>query len=253
MRNLCYLVTKREKQKRQYFELNRQCFQKQVEYLNKYKSNTGAPECTPSPMNSFPSPSNTKQINNSAHSTSQRTTYRIRDILQIKNENCIYDFPEKWSFTQEAEKEPFIDIENTTQNEVEIKSDDTTNIAKIKTKHHVTKEICKKYRLMDRNRNKKSDDETIASPCLDNSFSCNSPKTNKVPSKPNIKDISINVLNNQKQSSSQVARKTLPIRLSSKKMTSPKPDGNQTKENNRQIRNEIIISDDKKNSLTSNI
>ena len=245
LRNLCYLVTKREKQKRQYYELNRQCFQKQVEYLNKYKSHTGAPECSPS-SNSFQTFSNPKQ-NNHSHTTNnialptQRTTYRIRDILQVKNENCLYDFPEKWSVTKEVIRE---NIETIIKDEEANQSADSTNIHKIKKKQHVTQDICKKYRNLDISRNKKCEHSK--------SFPRNSQKNTKFKSEPNIIDISINVLNNQKQTLSQVVKKLSPIRQNSKKISLPKPGGNQTKENNRQIRSDIIMeANTKRNSLSS--
>ena len=40
---------------------------------------------------------NTASLLSSTPQPTHRTTYRIRDILQIKNEHCIYDFPEKWT------------------------------------------------------------------------------------------------------------------------------------------------------------
>ncbi|CAF0817225.1 unnamed protein product [Brachionus calyciflorus] len=66
VRNLSYMVIKREKFKKQYFQLSQSLFHKQVEYLNKYSTND------------------------------LRSGGRLKEILQIKNESSIYDYPEFW-------------------------------------------------------------------------------------------------------------------------------------------------------------
>merc|ERR1712127_42109 len=115
LRNLCYLVSRREKLKRQYIGINRECFRNQEEYLNKYKANIG-----------------NENLVNASDSTSltptHRSTYRIREILQIKNEKCLYDFPEKWS---EQHQEQIVQLEESLYNE---KSQNPSNLNKLKIK-----------------------------------------------------------------------------------------------------------------------
>ena len=71
VRNLSYMVVKREKLKKQYFQLNQTLFHKQIEYLNKYSTQV-----------------------------SDTRSARVKDILQLKNENSIYDYPEYWSINK---------------------------------------------------------------------------------------------------------------------------------------------------------
>ena len=83
LRNLCYLIVRREKLKRQYFDLNKTIFDKQLEYLNKYK-----------------------QFNNDSDNKNplvlKSRTSRITEILSLRTEGSIYDHPEKWTFEEEA-------------------------------------------------------------------------------------------------------------------------------------------------------
>lgn len=74
VRNLCYMVAKREKLKTQFYKLKQTLFGKQVDYINRYLSQ------------------NDLSILNSSNRGG-----RLKEILQIKNEQCIYDHPELWS------------------------------------------------------------------------------------------------------------------------------------------------------------
>ena len=79
VRNLCYMVIKREKLKLQFIEINQQLCKKQADYLVRYSVN--------SPNQASPTSS----------LTSSMRSGRLRDILQVKNADCIYDNPEFWS------------------------------------------------------------------------------------------------------------------------------------------------------------
>jgi hypothetical protein len=68
VRNLCYMIVKREKLKRQLFDIKNSLFEKQCDYLLKY--------------------SNTLPLGRSG---------RLKEILQVKNEQCVYDYPELWN------------------------------------------------------------------------------------------------------------------------------------------------------------
>ncbi|RNA01110.1 Jade-3 isoform X3 [Brachionus plicatilis] len=75
VRNLSYMVVKREKCKKQYFQLNQTLFHRQVEYLSKYSTQV-----------------------------SDGRAGRLKDILQLKNDRSVYDFPEYW--LNDAKKKP---------------------------------------------------------------------------------------------------------------------------------------------------
>ena len=256
LRNLCYLVSRREKQKRQYNEINRECFSKQVEYLNKYKANTGNYQLQSEPTE----PTNPNMLVNHALQLVQRNTFRIRDILQVKNEYCLYDFPEKWTekFSQSDEKptkeqDPVpVNIEPTsslTSNKRDFNLQKTQYFSPTKKLESVTKKIIVKYdQLSIRRNNLKAQmvsacedsaqitkaspvivantDKTIpASANTDTNINTNSSNQDKKKThkstitKANIKDISINILNNQKSTVKRIFNE------------------NQFKENNRLLRN----------------
>lgn len=272
LRNLCYLVSRREKQKRQYNEINRGCFSKQVEYLNKYKANTGNHQLQAEPTE----PVSPNLLMNHALQLAQRNTFRIRDILQVKNEYCLYDFPEKWS-----EKVQPQDVGDSGQPEQELTSPDnldpTTSLNPGKDSNKiainkagsteglksVTKKIRDKYDQLCKRRNShrawkssarsESTETTKATSVLmiaseSNQHQKQSSKSSNA--KDNIKDISINILNNQRRSST-ISSPSKSISTSSpSKSTSTSNDSrkspnktakvneNQSKENNRLLRKE---------------
>lgn len=83
LRTLSYMVIKREKLKKQLNETNQRLFEKQADYLCKYQSSS---------TSSF---SNQETVDNNMTIALSRKG-RFSDKLQIKNEACIYDFPELW-------------------------------------------------------------------------------------------------------------------------------------------------------------
>lgn len=85
LRNLCFVIKKRERKKEKYNEINRRYFSKLTEYLEKYK--------TPNTVTTS-TPNTTITANN--NKTEIWSSCRIRDLFQTKNEKSIYDFPEKW-------------------------------------------------------------------------------------------------------------------------------------------------------------
>ena len=87
VRNLCYMVTKREKLKLQFIEINQQLLKKQVDYLSKYSINPTSAQSSSTPSSSSTSTSSTMRSG------------RLREILQVKNADCIYDNPEFWLST----------------------------------------------------------------------------------------------------------------------------------------------------------
>ena len=80
VRNLCYMTVKREKLKKQLFEINQHLFEKQADYIARYSNSLSL---------------NLAQPSVSSAGSSARSG-RLRDILQTKSENCVYDYPELW-------------------------------------------------------------------------------------------------------------------------------------------------------------
>jgi hypothetical protein len=102
LRTLSYMVVKREKLKRQLNETNQRLFEKQADYLCKYSNQTVVVAATPSVFTTNPS-QNLVVNNTSSLSTSPLTRRgRFSDKLQIKNEQCIYDFPELWLLNENS-------------------------------------------------------------------------------------------------------------------------------------------------------
>ncbi len=108
LRTLSYMVVKREKLKRQLNETNQRLFEKQADYLCKYSNQTvvvgAGAGATPSVFTT--NPSQNPVVNNTSSSllsTSPLTRRgRFSDKLQIKNEQCIYDFPELWLLNENS-------------------------------------------------------------------------------------------------------------------------------------------------------
>jgi hypothetical protein len=98
VRMLCHMVYKREKLKRQFFETNQQLFEKQVDFIRKYT-------LTNSTSTSTTSDTATSSSFDSSPSLPLRSG-RLRDILQIKSDQCIYDFPHLWNVNQ-IDSQPF--------------------------------------------------------------------------------------------------------------------------------------------------
>jgi hypothetical protein len=98
VRTLTYMTAKREKLKKQIFALNHDIFLKQVDYMNKYASATLPTETNVLRQKSI----NTNNQCTSSSSSSKSTTMnsRLREILQTKNKECIYDYPELWSLSR---------------------------------------------------------------------------------------------------------------------------------------------------------
>lgn len=80
VRNLCYMTVKREKLKKQLFEINQHLFEKQADYIARYSNSLSLNLAQPS----------------SVSAGSSARSGRLRDILQTKSENCVYDYPELW-------------------------------------------------------------------------------------------------------------------------------------------------------------
>jgi hypothetical protein len=216
LRNLSYLVSKREKLKRSYFELDRECFQKQVEYLNKYKANTGNQYHSEAPSLIQPLTGSLSHppVSNNSHRT---TNFRIRDILQFKNEKCIYDFPEKWTVGHESAK-PVI------AEEVDEPAKTTSF-----SSQNACKQIIKKYDnlLMTRKRKKSNRTWQVTDESEEESVTSSGMASSQKSAKTNIKDISINILNNSSSCSSMPMSEL-----------SSGAGEIQAKENRRQLRNE---------------
>jgi len=236
------LVSKREKLKRAYFELDRECFQKQVEYLNKYKAHTGNQYHSEAPSLIKPVCSSQSSYVNSPASSHRSTNFRIRDILQFKNEKCIYDFPEKWTVSQELVKAVISKVEKPN--------------TLVFSSQNASKQIKKKYNILNTRKRKKTlKIDTITDDSGTDSLASTETNPSQKSTKTNIKDISINILNNN--SSCDSTKNTEQGSEISQA---------QTKENRRRLRNENsknsyqqkikIISDLKKdarvNSLDSN-
>ena len=113
VRTLTYMVVKREKLKRQFFEINHQLFEKQAEYLSKYASNMHhsilSTLSTTSASNSVPMATTSPSTSGQSGPAAAARSGRIRDILQIKNENCIYDYPALWRPLGEDEDEETVE------------------------------------------------------------------------------------------------------------------------------------------------
>jgi len=95
LRTLSYMVVKREKLKRQLNETNQRLFEKQADYLCKYSNQT-----VTATVYSTSNPSLDPTAN--ALSPPQTRRGRFSDKLQIKNEQCIYDFPELWLLNENS-------------------------------------------------------------------------------------------------------------------------------------------------------
>lgn len=180
LRNLSYLVVKREKLKRSYFELDRECFQKQVEYLSKYKANTDyqyhseAEACTTRIQ--------LQPVQPSTSSNHRATNFRIRDLLRFKNEKNIYDFPDKWTEISDLKA-----------------SNNPETDSKMMSAQNASKRILKKYdSIKTRNLNQNKMCQTPDWPENEEDPAAASPEfiLQKSP-RPNIKDIPINILNNK--------------------------------------------------------
>ena len=103
LRTLSYMVVKREKLKRQLNETNQRLFEKQADYLCKYSNQIVAVATTPSVFTANPSQNPVVNNTSSSLSTSPLTRRgRFSDKLQIKNEQCIYDFPELWLLNENS-------------------------------------------------------------------------------------------------------------------------------------------------------
>jgi hypothetical protein len=107
VRNLCYMVTKREKLKLQFIETNQQLLKKQVDYLTKYSINPTAQ-------------SSSTASSSSTSSSSTMRSGRLREILQVKNADCIYDNPEYWLSTALTNEDTSLNEESIQQ---EVKDD----------------------------------------------------------------------------------------------------------------------------------
>lgn len=136
VRTLTYMTLKREKLKKQVLVNNsHEIFLKQVEYLKKYSSgspttssassssstttpsaikslsnnvlqqksintiggSSSSSSCSSTTINNHTSPNGT---NNNANTITTSINSRLREILQLKNRSCIYDYPELWSMSR---------------------------------------------------------------------------------------------------------------------------------------------------------
>ena len=195
--------------------------------MNKYKSNTDNPyqmtavsplivpaSSSSSSLTSLLSPPRNNSLNSTSllSSTPQptyRTTYRIRDILQIKNEHCIYDFPEKWtvsadnvepelSLSKKDETSPTIDCAARTSTDLDskkklIKRDliltDSKEDEKCKNSHLNRSLFANSLSKFNKNVSSIDRDKTQAAERPLNDIT--------EIKKTDIKDISINILNNR--------------------------------------------------------
>jgi hypothetical protein len=87
LRTLSYMVIKREKLKKQLNETNQRLFEKQADYLCKYQSSS---------TSSFSNQETVDNLGDNNMTIGLSRRGRFSDKLQIKNEACIYDFPELW-------------------------------------------------------------------------------------------------------------------------------------------------------------
>ena len=94
LRTLSYMVIKREKLKRQLNETNQRLFEKQADYLCKYSNQTVTASSN--------STSNANLDQDANASPPQMRRGRFSEKLQIKNEQCIYDFPELWLLNENS-------------------------------------------------------------------------------------------------------------------------------------------------------
>ena len=94
LRTLSYMVIKREKLKKQLNETNQRLFEKQSDYLCKYSNQTVAP---------FSGAASHLESSAAILSPSLTRRGRFSDKLQIKNEQCIYDFPELWLANEDGD------------------------------------------------------------------------------------------------------------------------------------------------------
>ncbi len=176
MRNLCFVIKKRERKKEKYNEINRRYFSKLTEYLEKYK--------TPNTVTTS-TPNTTITANN--NKTEIWSSCRIRDLFQTKNEKSIYDFPEKW-----------------VQYDQEIKN-------LLNLERPIKQEMNEDYFTNSCSSNSSSFSSSIISSSneiemIDQSSKTSLPvkrtiKTKSISSESNIKDISNNVLNNNNNTS----------------------------------------------------
>lgn len=99
LRNLISLIRRREILKKNYNEHNRLLFQKQVEYSQKYKAYTGPlNSISTDSMSSYRTAPNIYIIREK--NSLSKTITRENEVLQVRNDNCIYDWPQKWTSPQ---------------------------------------------------------------------------------------------------------------------------------------------------------
>ncbi len=95
VRNLTYMTLKREKLKKQIFTYSHEIFLKQVDYLKRYGTATSSPALSVLQQKSINTISLPATSNSAVSSSSINS--RLREIMQTKSRDCIYDFPELWS------------------------------------------------------------------------------------------------------------------------------------------------------------
>ena len=121
VRNLSYMTLKREKLKKQVFSYSHEIFLKQVDYLKRYGNSAAALAAAAASSTSTTNVLQSKSINtinsnlaatsssaSNISSSNNNINSRLREILQIKNRECLYDFPELWSLTSQSRRKKFL-------------------------------------------------------------------------------------------------------------------------------------------------
>ncbi len=185
--------------------------------MNKYKAHTGNQYHSEAPSLIQPLTGSLSHppVSNNSHRT---TNFRIRDILQFKNEKCIYDFPEKWTVGHDSAKTVIAE-----------EADAPAKTASFSSQN-ACKQIIKKYDnlLMTRKRKKPNRTWQVTDESEEESVTSSGMASSQKSAKTNIKDISINILNNSSSCSSSMLMSEL----------SSGAGETQAKENRRQLRNE---------------
>jgi hypothetical protein len=245
VRNLCYMVTKREKLKLQFIEINQQLLKKQVDYLAKYSINpTAQSSSTPS--------------SSSMSTSSTMRSGRLREILQVKNADCIYDNPEFWlsapsttlneesSLNEESFQQEVKDNQPLKNEEEQPKNKITSKIIN-KNQNRLITRIKNKYDLIKKNKNSNKPANGLIN--MINNSGSDSSGYNLVKKRPvessSIENLNDHDLNNSSSSSSGASNRQKSIQYSP---------NSSTKRNNSILKekiNKLINNDDNQNNKKS--